>query len=159
MFFVFSFFHSRFPVAACILRDSSNVDAEFVGHRREVTCARFFPRILVVNSRRRCLMAIGSKDRTLSLWLTSPRQSMCVVNDLFANGILDMSWYLNELDSTIVLAVCSPDGSCAFISLKKDEIGSPLTTEEMYKFYSDMYKVNLTLPMKKITNGFVIFGR
>ena len=78
---------------------------------------------------------------------------MCILNDLFASGILDMSWYLNETDGSVTLAVCSPDGACAFIGFKKGEIGSPLTCEEMAKFYSDMYKVNVPVPIKTITNG------
>jgi protein HIRA/HIR1 len=148
-------FFQRFPVAACIIRGSSTVDAEFVGHRREVTCARFFPRILLINGRRRCLIAIGSKDRTLSLWFTSPRQPMCILNDFFASGILDMSWHLNDIDGLITLGVCSPDGACAFITFNKDELGTPLTRQEMSKFYSDMYKVNIPIPTKTITNGLV----
>lgn len=80
---------------------------------------------------------------------------MCVLNDLFASGILDMSWYLNEDDMSIALAVCSPDGSCAFISFKKGEIGLPLSLNDMYKFYSDMYKITLTPPVKPMSNGFV----
>ena len=139
-----------------MIRGASTVDAEFVGHRREVTCARFLPRILLINGRRRCCLAIGSKDRTLSLWLTSPRQPMCIINDFFASGILDMSWYLNQNDGLITLGVCSPDGACAFIIFNKDELGTPLTHEEMAKFYSDMYKVNIPIPTKTITNGLVL---
>ncbi|UJR14750.1 hypothetical protein I4U23_001740 [Adineta vaga] len=153
---MFSTAHAKnntFPVSACIIRGSSTVDAEFVGHRREVTCARFLPRILLINGRRRCLLAIGSKDRTLSLWLTSPRQPMCIINDFFASGILDISWHLNENDSLITLGVCSPDGACAFIVFNKGELGTPLTHQEMAKFYSDMYKVNIVIPIKSVTNG------
>jgi protein HIRA/HIR1 len=146
----------RFPVSACVMRGASAVDAEFVGHRREVTCARFLPRILLINGRRRCLLAIGSKDRTLSLWLTSPRQPMCIVNDFFASGILDLSWCLNDENGLITLGICSPDGACAFIIFTKGELGTPLTRQEMAKFYSDLYKVDIAIPTKTITNGLVI---
>ena len=146
-------FVERFPVSACIIRGASTVDAEFVGHRREITCARFLPRILLIRGRRRCLLAIGSKDRVLSLWLTSPRQPMCIVNDFFASGILDMSWHVNDDDGLITLGICSPDGACAFIVFNKSELGTPLTRHEMAKFYSDMYKVNISIPTKPITNG------
>ncbi|CAF1283994.1 unnamed protein product [Rotaria sp. Silwood1] len=145
--------NNTFPVSACVIRGASTVDAEFVGHRREITCARFLQRILLINGRRRCLLAIGSKDRTLSLWLTSPRQPMCIVNDFFASGILDMSWYLNDDEGLITLGICSPDGACAFIIFNKGELGTPLTRHEMAKFYSDMYKVNISLSTKTITNG------
>lgn len=140
------------------MRDSSNIDAEFVGHRREVTCARFLPRILLINGRRRCLLAIGSKDRALSLWLTSPRQPLCIVNDFFAAGILDLSWYLNDETGLITLGICSPDGACAFITFAKGEIGTALTRQEMAKFYTDLYKVDITIPTKTITNGLVTIG-
>ena len=152
---VFFLYHS-FPVSACIIRGTSLVDAEFVGHRREITCARFLPRILLINGRRRCLLAIGSKDRTLSLWLTSPRQPMCIINDCFASGILDMSWCINDENGSATLGVCSPDGACAFMTFKKGEIGTPLTKQEMVKFYSDMYKVDITIPTKTVTNGLVM---
>lgn len=145
--------NNNFPVSACIIRGASAVDAEFVGHRREITCARFLPRILLINGRRRCLLAIGSKDRALSLWLTSPRQPMCIINDFFASGILDMSWCINDETGSTTLGICSPDGACAFITLKKGEIGTPLTKQEMAKFYSDMYKIDITIPTKTITNG------
>ena len=146
----------RFPVSACVMRDSSNIDAEFVGHRREITCARFLPRILLINGRRRCLLAIGSKDRALSLWLTSPRQPLCIVNDFFASGILDLSWHLNDETGLITLGICSPDGACAFITFAKGEIGTALTRQEMAKFYSDLYKVDISIPNKTMTNGFAI---
>ena len=79
---------------------------------------------------------------------------MCILNDLFASGILDMCWHLNETTGLITLGVCSPDGACAFIHFNQAEVGTPLTCQEMAKFYSDMYKVNVTMPMtKSITNG------
>lgn len=80
---------------------------------------------------------------------------MCIINDFFASGILDMSWYINDENGLITLGICSPDGACAFITFNKDELGTPLTRHEMAKFYSDMYKVNISVPTKPITNGFV----
>jgi hypothetical protein len=78
---------------------------------------------------------------------------MCIINDFFASGILDMSWHLNENEGLVTLGVCSPDGACAFIIFNKGELGTPLTNHEMAKFYSDMYKVNISIPLKTITNG------
>jgi hypothetical protein len=78
---------------------------------------------------------------------------MCIINDFFASGILDMSWHLNDDTGLITLGVCSPDGACAFITFKKGELGIPLTHQEMAKFYSDLYKVDISIPTKTITNG------
>jgi hypothetical protein len=78
---------------------------------------------------------------------------MCIINDFFASGILDISWHLNEENNLITLGVCSPDGACAFITFKQGELGTPLTRQEMAKFYSDMYKVDISIPVKAITNG------
>jgi len=80
---------------------------------------------------------------------------MCIINDFFASGILDMSWHLNDDNGLITLGICSPDGACAFIIFNKGELGTPLTHQEMAKFYSDMYKVNISIPVKTITNGLV----
>ncbi|GFN92811.1 protein hira [Plakobranchus ocellatus] len=70
------------PTAQIIQREDFNAKLDFVGHRKAVT---------VVTQHYSCC-AIGSKDRSLSIWLTALKRPLVVMHDLFENSILDISW-------------------------------------------------------------------
>ena len=75
----------------------------------------------------------------------------------FASGILDLSWHLNDENSLVTLwEFVHRMVHVLLLFFKKGELGTPLTRQEMAKFYSDLYKVDLTIPTKTIPNGFVI---
>lgn len=66
---------------------------------------------------------MGSRDRTLSVWLTSLKRPLVVVHDLFTNSVLDISWSSSGLH----LLACSWDGTVACIQFTSEEIGKLLS--------------------------------
>lgn len=73
-----------------------------------------------------CCCAIGSRDRSISVWLTSLKRPLVVIKDLFDDSVLDITWSSNGL----YLLACSWDGSVACITFSQSEIGVPLTMDE-----------------------------
>ncbi|CAD0197015.1 unnamed protein product [Chrysodeixis includens] len=123
------------PTAQVVERDGWRCDKDFVGHRKAVTCARFNNNIFVKEGRKYCCAAVGSRDRALSIWLTSLKRPLVVVHDLFSDSVLDLSWSSDGLN----LLACSSDGTVACIQFTNKEIGTPLTLEEKNSFYEKIY--------------------
>lgn len=123
------------PTAQVVERDGWRCDKDFVGHRKAVTCARFNNNIFVKEGKKCCCAAVGSRDRALSIWLTSLKRPLVVIHDLFTDSVLDMSWSSDGLN----LLACSSDGSVACIEFTNKEIGTPLTLEEKNIFYGKIY--------------------
>ncbi len=96
---------------------------------------RFFPLILKpTNSaadksenKTHCLCALGSRDRSISIWLTNYSRPLCVIRDLFDNPIMDLSWSKSPNPG---LLACSMDGSVSYIEFDYKEIGYPLSKNE-----------------------------
>ncbi|CAK1581516.1 unnamed protein product [Parnassius mnemosyne] len=123
------------PTAQVVERDGWRCDKDFVGHRKAVTCARFNSNIFVKEGKKCCCAAVGSRDRALSIWLTSLKRPLVVVHDLFSDSVLDLSWSSDGLN----LLACSSDGTVACIQFTNKEIGTPLTLEEKNAFYEKIY--------------------
>ncbi|XP_026747652.1 LOW QUALITY PROTEIN: protein HIRA homolog [Trichoplusia ni] len=123
------------PTAQVVERDGWRCDKDFVGHRKAVTCARFNNNIFVKEGRKYCCAAVGSRDRALSIWLTSLKRPLVVVHDLFSDSLLDLSWSSDGLN----LLACSSDGTVACIQFTNKEIGTPLTLDEKNSFYEKIY--------------------
>ncbi|XP_072378444.1 protein HIRA isoform X1 [Diabrotica undecimpunctata] len=129
------------PTAQIIEREGWKFDKDFVGHRKAITCVRFNSNILQKQEKSNskptqyCCCAIGSRDRSISVWLTSLKRPRVVIRDLFTNSVLDMSWSSNGL----YLMACSWDGSVACIVFGHAEIGTPLTMDEKNELYEKMY--------------------
>lgn len=123
------------PTAQIIERDGWTQDKDFVGHRKAVTCVRFNGNILQKNQpgstkpQQYCCVAIGSRDRSLSVWLTSLKRPLVVINELFTHSVLDLSWSPCGLR----LAACSWDGTVAFVQFTEKELGQPLDPAEQVK--------------------------
>lgn len=75
-----------------------------------------------------CCLAIGSRDSSLSIWLTTHQRPLCVIYDLFNESILDLSWSKN------ILAACSTDGSIAVLMFTENELGTSLTHDDKVNF-------------------------
>ncbi|KAJ0180756.1 hypothetical protein K1T71_004160 [Dendrolimus kikuchii] len=123
------------PTAQVVERDGWRCDKDFVGHRKAVTCARFNNNIFVKEGKKCCCAAVGSRDRALSIWLTSLKRPLVVVHDLFTDSVLDLSWSSDGLN----LLACSSDGTVACIQFTNQEIGTPLTLDEKNAFYEKIY--------------------
>ncbi|XP_071534897.1 protein HIRA isoform X2 [Panulirus ornatus] len=129
------------PTAQIIERDGWNTDKDFVGHRKPITCVRFNPNILKkVDSKtgksvQYCCVAIGSRDRSISIWFTSLKRPLVVVHDIFDDSVLDLSW---SSCGRYLMAV-SKDGTLAFINFSVDEIGCPLSEDETNNLHMKLY--------------------
>ncbi|KAF4074138.1 hypothetical protein AMELA_G00236070 [Ameiurus melas] len=141
------------PTAQIIERDGWKTNMDFVGHRKAVTVVKFNPKIFKKKPRNGssskstnpyCCCAVGSKDRSLSVWLTSLKRPLVVIHDLFDKSIMDITWTLNGLG----LLVCSMDGTVAFLDFSQDELGDPLNEEEKNSIHQKMYGKSLAITME-----------
>ena len=136
------------PTAQIIERNGWKANLDFVGHRKAITCVRFNPNILRKKIKKNSekpqqysCCAIGSRDRSLSVWLTALKRPLVVMHDLFNNSVLDLSWTRKGFE----LLCCSVDGTVAYLSFSEEEIGKPLTKEEMAKLHKDTYGKSLAV--------------
>lgn len=110
---------------------------DLVGHRKSVSCVRFAPTCrdtppslnMRTNRVKTPVCAVGSRDCSISVWMTSLLRPIMVVHDIFDDSILDLSW-----DSTgLILAATSWDGAAAFLHFREDELGSQISYADMNK--------------------------
>lgn len=133
------------PTAQIIERDGWKQDKDFVGHRKAVTCVRFNSNILKKitpgspKTQQYCCCAMGSRDRSVSVWLTSLKRPLVVIKDLFDDSVLDISWSSNGLH----VMACSWDGTVACIMFDKNSIGITLSESEKDSLYERMYGKSL----------------
>lgn len=131
------------PTAQIIQREGWTHEMDFVGHRKPVTCVRFnnilFRRPNKKVSQYSCVCAIGSRDQSISIWLTSMQRPLVVIRELFSNSVLDASWNSNGYQ----LMACSWDGTVAFMEFSEEEFGKPLTKEEKISLHEKKYGKSL----------------
>uniref|UniRef100_A0A182VUX0 Protein HIRA n=1 Tax=Anopheles minimus TaxID=112268 RepID=A0A182VUX0_9DIPT len=137
------------PTAQIIERDGWKCDKDFVGHRKAVTCVRFHNSILKRSApktnklQQYCCLAVGARDRSLSIWLTALQRPLVVIHDLFKDSILDISW---SCDGYTLLA-CSGDGHIACLQFTAQELGTPLSEEDKNILYQRMYGKNANIDL------------
>ncbi|MBN3314167.1 HIRA protein, partial [Atractosteus spatula] len=138
------------PTAQIIERDGWKTNMDFVGHRKAVTVVKFNPKIFKKKQKNGsspkpscpyCCCAVGSKDRSVSVWLTCLKRPLVVIHDLFDKSIMDITWTLNGLG----ILVCSMDGSVAFLDFSQDELGDPLNEDEKNSIHQNIYGKSLAI--------------
>uniref|UniRef100_H2TLD9 Protein HIRA n=1 Tax=Takifugu rubripes TaxID=31033 RepID=H2TLD9_TAKRU len=138
------------PTAQIVERDGWRTNMDFVGHRKAVTVVKFNPKIFKKKQKNGgspkpscpyCCCAVGSKDRSLSVWLTSLKRPLVVIHDLFDKSIMDISWTLTGLG----MLVCSMDGTVAYLDFSLDELGDPLSEEEKNSIHQNIYGKSLAI--------------
>lgn len=77
-----------------------------------------------------CCLAIGSRDRSISVWMTALKRPLFVMTNLFSRPVLDISWSANGYQ----LMACSGDGTVAFVEFTEQELGKALTLEEKVNY-------------------------
>ncbi|KAH3894120.1 protein HIRA-like [Dreissena polymorpha] len=135
------------PTAQIVERDGWKTSLDFVGHRKAITVVRFNPGILskkfkkdLTKPQQYTCCAIGSRDRSLSIWLTALKRPLVVTHDLFNNSILDISW----ASSGTELMCCSCDGTVAYIQFKQEEIGTPMSRADKTHLLEKIYGKTVT---------------
>ncbi|XP_066545389.1 protein HIRA isoform X2 [Amia ocellicauda] len=138
------------PTAQIIERAGWKTNMDFVGHRKAVTVVKFNPKIFKKKQKNGsspkpscpyCCCAVGSKDRSVSVWLTCLKRPLVVIHDLFDKSIMDITWTLNGLG----ILVCSMDGTVAFLDFSQDELGDPLSEEEKNGIHQNIYGKSLAI--------------
>lgn len=87
-----------------------------------------------------CSLAVGSRDRSISVWLTSRPRPLIVIHDLFESSVLDISW---SRDGYRLIA-CSQDGSIAVMIFSPSDLGNKLTPEEKQAHFQKLYGKSIT---------------
>lgn len=129
------------PTAQIIEREGWKCDKDFVGHRKAVTCVRFHTAILKRQApksqkpQQYCCLAVGSRDRSLSVWMTALQRPLVVIHELFNDSILDLSWGPEKC----ILMACSGDGTVACLQFSENEFGNPLSEEDKNALYQRIY--------------------
>uniref|UniRef100_A0A8C2KY26 Protein HIRA n=1 Tax=Cyprinus carpio TaxID=7962 RepID=A0A8C2KY26_CYPCA len=132
------------PTAQIIERDGWKTNMDFVGHRKAVTVVKFNPKIFKKKQKNGstpkpscpyCCCAVGSKDRSLSVWAY-----FCVYMTLNGLGLL----------------VCSMDGTVAFLDFSQDELGDPLNEEEKNAIHQNIYGKSLAITMESHLSSTII---
>jgi len=137
------------PTAQIIERNGWQTSLDFVGHRKAITSTRFngclFHRLssgvkkiededeLKLEPYACC--AIGSRDRSISVWLTSLKRPLVVIRDLFDDSIMDISWSFSGYS----MLCCSWDGTIAYFNFTPEELGHNLTQEQKSNFNRKLY--------------------
>uniref|UniRef100_A0A158Q446 Protein HIRA n=1 Tax=Dracunculus medinensis TaxID=318479 RepID=A0A158Q446_DRAME len=125
------------PTAQLIRRKDWDMSLDLVGHRKAVTVVRACPRMIEYTDHKGkllhvCCFAMGSRDKTLSVWLIpNVSRPLVVLQRLFKHSILD----LNDFHLTI----SSMDGSIKSILLNAREVGRLLSSKEMGDMCERLY--------------------
>ncbi|PVD31725.1 hypothetical protein C0Q70_07143 [Pomacea canaliculata] len=134
--------NNRGPTAQIVERNGWGTSLDFVGHRKAITVVKFNPKILSKQIKRTSekqqqysCCAIGSKDRSLSIWLTALKRPLVVLHDLFEKSILDISWSSSGLE----LMCCSLDGTVAYLGFDQSEIGMPMFKDDQQALLEKIY--------------------
>lgn len=77
-------------------------------------------------SQQYCCLAIGSRDKSVSVWLTALQRPLVVIYDLFEDTVLDLSWSTGKH----ILMACSTDGTIACVMFSEEELGTALSQED-----------------------------
>ncbi|KAJ8673548.1 hypothetical protein QAD02_004810 [Eretmocerus hayati] len=129
------------PTAQIVERGAWKTDKDYVGHRKAVTCVRFNGRILQKLSKAEkkpvqyCCVAIGSRDRSVSVWSTSLKRPVVVINELFVASVVDLSWSPCGMQ----LCACSKDGTVVFIEFSEEELGQPVDASMVTQIKQKLY--------------------
>jgi protein HIRA/HIR1 len=62
------------------------------------------------------ICALGSQDRSVSIWVTRFSRPVCVAADIFDNNVYDLAWTPDGKS----LFACSQDGTVACLQLESE---------------------------------------
>ncbi|UXI15073.1 NADH dehydrogenase complex I [Sarcoptes scabiei] len=147
-------------VAKIIDRQDWSYKKDFVGHRKAIPCSRFNCRIFkcAINKKKNgnepdadseaetntnketifkphCICALGSRDRSISIWSTGRSRPLAVIDDVFNNSVVDLSWS----KSGYHLLACSVDGEIISFEFEESELGLLYSEDERVQCLQQLY--------------------
>lgn len=81
------------------------------------------------------VIAIGSQDRTITVWTTASPRPLFVAKHFFAQSVVDLSWSPDGYS----LFACSLDGTVATFHFEVKEIGQKLADDELNELKKSRY--------------------
>ncbi|KAF5193563.1 Hira-like protein [Thalictrum thalictroides] len=81
------------------------------------------------------VIAIGSQDRTITLWTTASARPLFVAKHFFSQSVVDLSWSPDGYS----LFACSLDGTVATFHFEVKELGYKLTDTELDEMKKSRY--------------------
>ncbi|CAN8255085.1 unnamed protein product [Cochlearia groenlandica] len=81
------------------------------------------------------IIAIGSQDRTITVWTTASPRPLFVAKHFFGQSVVDLSWSPDGYS----LFACSLDGSVALMHFDPKELGDRLTDTELDELKKSRY--------------------
>lgn len=81
------------------------------------------------------VIAIGSQDRTITVWTTASPRPLFVAKHFFTQSVVDLSWSPDGYS----LFACSLDGSIAIFHFEEKELGEKLTNMELDELKKSRY--------------------
>ena len=130
--------NNAFPVSHIVDRNNWQSDKSLVGHQKAIEVASFNPNLFsydLKSSRNHTVVALGSKDSSISIWSTAKTQPILLLEQIFTSSILDLSW---SSDGYQLLA-CSWDSTIAHLTFSKTELGFVLESSFLLKLHMDTY--------------------
>ncbi|KAI7904073.1 WD40-repeat-containing domain protein [Cokeromyces recurvatus] len=122
-------------IAAIINRDDWNADISLVGHQLPIEVTAFNPKMFYMkddddttSKSLSTVCALGSQDRSVSIWVTRFSRPVCVAADIFDHNVYDMAWTPDGKN----LFACSHDGTVACLLLA-EELQDIAPDEVIYK--------------------------
>ncbi|EUB56732.1 hypothetical protein EGR_08460 [Echinococcus granulosus] len=135
--------NNNFPTAQLITRNRWQAGLDLVGHEKHVTCARYNPNLLKKaggnESPGMVCLALGGKDRCISVWTTLTNRALVVIRDLFTSSITDLTWSSSGCE----LLASSLDGSISYMSFTKEELGEPIKLEDVARLHRKLFGQSL----------------
>jgi len=131
--------NAGFQTAKVIIRKGFNYERDFVGFKNSVSCVRSSNACVSYQNSKDVkmelnLIAVGSLDRSLSVWLLpSINRPLCVIRNFFPEGLLDLAWY----KSTLVAIGINGAVRCVFF--EEEEIGKHLDGPQMCNHFDTLY--------------------
>ncbi|GMS91572.1 hypothetical protein PENTCL1PPCAC_13747, partial [Pristionchus entomophagus] len=128
------------PIAQMVERGSWDTGRDLVGHRKAVTVVRSAPRCFEYEdhkgrTRKIALFAIGSRDKSLSVWgLPGLTRPLVVLYNFFKHSVMDVVW------KNTTLFCCSQDGSVKTLLFDEKALGRRLRDQEMSDMCFDFYR-------------------
>ncbi|KAL7311347.1 HIR complex subunit [Mucor circinelloides] len=121
-------------IAAIINRDDWNADVSLVGHQLPIEVTAYNPKMFYVkrdeasDKALATICALGSQDRSISIWVTQFNRPVCVAADIFDNNVYDLAWTPDGKS----LFACSQDGTVACLLLDT-ELSDVAPDDVIYK--------------------------
>jgi protein HIRA/HIR1 len=81
------------------------------------------------------IIAIGSQDRTITVWTTASPRPLFVAKHFFTQSVVDLSWSPDGYS----LFACSLDGTVATFHFEEKELGQKLSDAELDELKRNRY--------------------